>query len=580
MLDAEAIRSLLRAGEYTRLIAIVEALPAVDRDATPVQLALGLSLLRLGHHEEADRTARRLIECDPHITDAYTLRAAALRAMGDLAAAFAVLRSAVALHPGQAAFWRILGEVRDLLPADDRPTRRTILARAHAAAPGDTQVRRAYALALAQASGEARFAIAPETALAVAERAIRVDPGCGEARSAKLFARQCLDTQPSDSMLQDAVDAAAAHAHGIVARHPTAPRRAGPLRIGFLACGLAYSSVRHFMAGLFAHHDPAAVSISLYDHCPATDDDYARLTDRIRVVDVAALANPELADRIAADAIDVLVDLVGHGWYGRRLGVMARRPAPVQIAYCGYLGTLGLPAVDWFFSDSAIHPSDGRERYVERLLPLPNWICYAPPATAPAIALRSDGGPVVFGSFNQLGKVSPDCLKLWRAVLDAVPDCRLLVKRQDLRGYEREFRERMRAHGLPVERVDLDARTDPHRDHLAAYAGIDVALDTYPYSGATTACEALWMGVPVVALSGATAVSRMSRSILRAASLEHWCSDDIASAVAVARTLADDRAGRQRFRAEARDRLTASPLCDAPAFSRAFEAACRSTTGA
>ncbi|MEQ9333906.1 hypothetical protein [Thalassobaculum sp.] len=572
MLDADAIRSLLGAGEFARLIAIAESLPAAGRSAAPVRLAVGLAQLRLGRAQDAADIARDLTARDPHLTDAYTLMSAALRALGRGPQAAKALRSGVVLRPALGAAWRMLSEDASI----DSGRRRSLLARAHVSAPRDSQSRRAYALALAQASSEARFAMAPEAALAVSDRALAVDPGCGEARSARLFARQCLDTDPSDSMLCEAVAAAAAHAAGATARHPAAPRTAPPLRVSFLACGLADSSVRHFVAGIFGHHDPDALAIVLYDHRPVGDHpEYRDLTARIRTVDVATMSNDQLADRIAGDGVDILIDLIGHGWYGRRLGVLARKPAPVQIAYCGYLGTLGLPAVDWFFSDTAIHPPGGREAYVERLLPLRHWICYSPPAWAPAVSDRPDDAPLVFGSFHQLGKISPPCLAQWRAILEAVPGSRLLVKRHDLDGHENAFLERLRAHGLPLERVALDARRDSHRDHLEAYAGVDIALDTYPYSGATTVCEALWMGVPVVSTSGATAVSRMSRSILQAAGLEAWCSDTAEGVVATARALAADGEGRRRFRREARALLAASPLCDAIDFNRDFEAACR-----
>lgn len=570
----DAIHELLRSGDHERLIRFIDGLPPAAAADPRVQLAFGLALLRAGRGERAFDAACRLTDRAPLLPDAHLLKASALRELGRAQHAVETLRTGLAVKPDHGGLLRMFAECDG--DARTSPRRVMLFARAHAAAPGDPRVCRAYAQVLAQASGEARFGLAPEAALAVANKAIAIDPGCGEARSARLFARQCLDDTPTDTMLQDAIDAAAAHAAGVATPPPPPHRLGSPLRVGFLACGLAGSSVRHFLAGLFAHHDPDAVAMTLYDHPPAgSDPDYEKLTRRIQVVDAAGWSNDALAGRIADDRVDVLVDLIGHGWYGRRMGVLARRPAPVQIAYCGYLGTLGLPTVDWFLSDQAIHPAGSRERYVERLLPLPHWVCYRPPDWAPPVTRRPDGGPVVFGSFNQIGKVSPACLAFWRSVLDAVPGSRLLVKRHDLGGHEGRFRDRLQAHGLPLDRVDLDGRPDPHRDHLAAYGRVDIALDTFPYSGATTACEALWMGVPVVALSGEPAVSRMSRCILRAAGLEHWAGDGVTAAVAIAGRLAADDALRRRFRSEARTHLSNSPLCDAASFSRSFETACR-----
>jgi predicted O-linked N-acetylglucosamine transferase (SPINDLY family) len=284
----------------------------------------------------------------------------------------------------------------------------------------------------------------------------------------------------------------------------------------------------------------------------------------------AAVEDGQLAERIRNDRIDILVDLSGHTLRSRLL-VFLRKPAPVQVTYLGYPDTTGIPTMDYWITDWVLHPPDTRHLTTERIWRLPRcWVIYEPPADAPTVAERDNNGPVTFVTFNALQKLGAESMALWARVLAAIPDSRLLVKARGMNG-PRDIAiiaNRLTAAGVPPERATITGRAPSRRDHLALYAGTDIALDTTPYSGGTTTAEALWMGVPVITLPGERMVSRMTASMLNALGLDELVARDADDFVRIAKELAQDARRRSRFRRELRPRLAASPLCDGPGLAR------------
>ena len=292
------------------------------------------------------------------------------------------------------------------------------------------------------------------------------------------------------------------------------------------------------------------------------------------------MPDAEAAELIRADEIDILVDLAGHT-NGNRLTVFARKPAPVQATYLGYPGTSGLSAMDYRITDALADPPGMTEaHHSEQLIRLPAcaW-CYGPdteilPAESPA-ALR---GCVTFGSFNNLAKVNERMLGTWARILEVVPGSRLLLKSAGF--LSMDARKRVSAAllskaGISEERLDIRGPEDNHESHLALYREIDIALDTFPYHGTTTTCEALWMGVPVVTLAGRSHVSRVGVSLLSNAGLPELVAESEEDYVRIAVELAGNAQRLANDRANLRDQMRASRLLDAPAFSRAIEGAFR-----
>jgi predicted O-linked N-acetylglucosamine transferase (SPINDLY family) len=277
--------------------------------------------------------------------------------------------------------------------------------------------------------------------------------------------------------------------------------------------------------------------------------------------------------------VDILVELAGHT-RDNRLLCLARRPAPVQVTYLGYPDTTGLDAIGYRVTDWNADPAGAEAWSSENLLRLPHsYFCFRAPQSAPEVApppaLRN--GYVTFGSFNNYAKVSPAALELWAGALRAVPGSRLYLKARALA--DTPTRERLLAAlaalGVEPERVQLQHWTPRGEDHLAAYHRVDLALDTTPYNGATTTCEALWMGVPVLSLAGATHAGRMGLSILSAAGLADFAPASPEAFVDLSRRLAADPGQLPELRAGMRERLLRSPLMDEAGFARGLEAAYR-----
>jgi len=277
---------------------------------------------------------------------------------------------------------------------------------------------------------------------------------------------------------------------------------------------------------------------------------------------------------IQRDRIDILVDLAMHT-HGNRLLVFARKPAPVQVTYLAYSGTTGLETMDYRLSDPYLDPPGADESvYSEKTVRLPHsfW-CYQAPAQAPGVVEPPAGtkGFVTFGSLNQYAKVSEIALSAWARILNEVPGSRLILHAAE--GSHRESaRGRFAAAGADACRIEFVARVST-AEYFSQYNRIDVALDTFPYPGGTTTCDALWMGVPVVCLPGGTAISRGGLSVLSNVGLAEWAAGGVDEYVKIAVALAGDLKRLAAVRGSMRERMLGSALMNATEFTRGVEAA-------
>ena len=294
------------------------------------------------------------------------------------------------------------------------------------------------------------------------------------------------------------------------------------------------------------------------------------------------MGDAQAADMIRADGIDILVDLSGH-LGNHRLLVFARKPAPVQATWMGYFDTTGVRAIDYLIADRVVCPEEEDDLYVERVVRLAGcYLCYRPPAFAPVVTASpaSSNSRIVFGSFNRLAKTNPCVLATWAEILRAVPDSQLVLKGSDVDDpyvvtrLRRFFTDR----GIAAERLLLFGPS-PQAEFLAAYNGVDIALDTFPYSGSTTSAEALWMGVPVVTLSGDRFVARTTETILRTVGLDDLIADSETDYVRRTLALVADRKRLTQLRAGLRRRMATSGLCDGRGFARSMEAAYHDSIG-
>lgn len=347
------------------------------------------------------------------------------------------------------------------------------------------------------------------------------------------------------------------------------------LRVGYVSADFLNHSVAFFMGPLLEHHDRSRFEVWCYYNRGWGDG----MTDDLKAlghhwVECEHLSDNALLRRVADDGIDILVDLIGHT-AGSRTRVFGLGAAPLQVSYLGYPTVSGVRRIDRRVTDRIIDPGDIADTACESPLHLPrSMFCYRAPEQpvieAPPL-LRN--GFVTFGSFNNHAKLADHCLELWAQILLAVPGSRLLLKSASVAdpANRRELESFMARHGVLADRLDLRWRVEDRRGHFEAYNEVDVALDPFPYNGATTTCEALWMGVPVVSKYGRTHTSRMGASILSAAGKAEWVAVSDAGYAAVATSLACDPALLARWRSEARDWLARSELLDERGFCRRFE---------
>jgi protein O-GlcNAc transferase len=361
------------------------------------------------------------------------------------------------------------------------------------------------------------------------------------------------------------------------AEHSPGPERR--LRVGFVSGDFRAHSVAHFFEPILSAHNRSAFEYICYSSCGQQD----AVTERLRSGadawrDVWQLPDDALIERIRADGIDILVDLSGHTEFNR-LPVFARRAAPVQITYLGFPNSTGVPAMDYRITDSLTDPSPlAEELHSEKLLRLPDsqW-CFRPfgaPFEIDPLPAR-DNGFVTFGSFNNLSKASDTLLHCWTRILTSLPDSRLRIAR--VRSPQRAAAIiALFAHsGITAERIECTAYRSASQ-YGAQYAGVDIALDHFPYNGVTTTCESLHAGVPVVSMYGAHGVSRSGLSILTSVGLKELAAGSPDDYVKTALTLASDLERLERIRSGLRARFDQSPLRDEKRFAAGFEAQLRS----
>lgn len=349
------------------------------------------------------------------------------------------------------------------------------------------------------------------------------------------------------------------------------------LRIGYVSPDFRRHPVSTFIEPLLAMHHRANVEVYCYAEVFEPDEGTRRLqtlADQWRAT--VHLGDEQVARMIHDDRIDILIDLAGHTAYNR-LAVFTYKSAPIQATYLGYCATTGLSTMDYWITDEVLHPEGARECAAETIYRLPRcWLAYQPPAGAPEVLPRPDRAPLTFGSFNNIRKLGDAVVAAWADILDRVPGSRLLLKSRYLDdAYERRVaEEKFRRRGVGPDRLQLQGAA-PFPEYLNVYNEVDVALDTFPRSGGTTAADALWMGVPVITLAGERYVERLAASKLAAIGRREWIANSVEEYVALAVTVAHDTSLRAEVRQTQRARMAASQLCDADDLANALENAYR-----
>ena len=418
--------------------------------------------------------------------------------------------------------------------------------------------------------------------IACYDRAVACDPENAALHSNALIALYYDTSTSHDEMFARHTAWADRHAARFHPRGRTWPKAGDPertLRLGYVSEGFDSRVLGHFLRNVFPHHDRQQVITCGYSGTRRPDDMTTELRqsfDHWR--EIATLDDDAVALLIERDGIDVLVDLDGHTPDARLL-VFARKPAPIAITWLGYWNTTGMTTVDYILTDPWTTPEGSPQRFTEELLRLPDSrFLYAPVPYAPEVAPLPGAGrdAFTFGSFNRYDKLGPELVACWAEILRRVPESRLVIKNSAIAipHARDELSRGFASRGIAPERIELRTRS-PHAAMLAEYGDIDLGLDTFPYNGGLTTCEALWMGVPMVAIEEARMISRQTSSMLRLVGLEDFIATTRDEYVALAVQWSQEREKLAAVRASLRERMRASPLCDGVRFTHNLETALR-----
>ena len=535
---APAVRS--RAEE--ELAALLRSLEE-NPDSAQLLLDLGVAFARRGDTLRSIEYFRRGIEVAPESSALHSNLGLSLQKYGRLSEAVDCYHRALQFDPAQSAAWHNLGNALNELGQVEEG--RDAYRRCLEIAPDHVAARSDYLISLNYRQDTSPDEVYKEHREWARQHALRLD----KLRSRSVFQRD----------------------------------GGARLRVGYLSPDFRRHSVAFFIEPVLEHHDRSRFHVFAYSDVYSGDRVTQRIAGKVESWrDVSALGMERIAAQVLEDKIDVLVDLAGHTSF-RQMLLMSMRIAPVQVTYLGYPNTTGLDTVDFRLTDDVADPEGKADSFAsEKLVRLPRgFLCYRPPASGempePSDAPSLSKGFVTFGSFNNLNKVSPLTMDLWAAILREVPQSRLYLKARQLADATAQARiaDGFERRGVAPDRVSTFPWAGTQNEHLRLYNEIDIALDTFPYNGTTTTCEALWMGVPVVTHYGNTHQSRVGLSLLRHCDLDELAAATGEEYVHRSVALASDRQRIQRFHSELRSILSSSSLVDAAGFCRHLESAYR-----
>ncbi|MBF0177055.1 MAG: tetratricopeptide repeat protein [Magnetococcales bacterium] len=527
------------AAQYPEAEQCYRTILALEPDNHSVRYALGLLLQDMGQTQEATRVFKSILEAEPHHAAVWNSLAILFRKEGFFEEAEAHYRTALGIKPDFFEAWNNLG----ILLGDMGCVREAVDA---------------------------------------FRQALAINPDSATVHSNLIMNLHYLPESDAAGLLAESRAYHARHARPL-ARHvqphgnDRAPHRR--LRIGYLSSDFRQHPVGFFWQPVMAAHDKRQFEIFCYSGVAKEDWITQRIqgwADHWRPI--RGIDDATLAQTIREDGIDILADLAGHT-EGNRLPLLARRPAPVQLTAGGHCNTTGLDAIDYLVCDAYHAPPGAESEFSETPLRMPDgYICYAPPFYAPGVTElpAREHGHITFGCFNSQIKVTQAVAALWSQILHRVPGSRLILRAGGMDDMKTRSRYLgwFQSQAIDENRLQLAGRL-PHLELLAAYGAVDVALDPFPYSGGLTTLEALWMGVPVVTMTGRTFCGRHSTSHLSHAGLPWLVARSPEEYMDIVLKLVNDLEGLTQLRRTLRTRMDRSPLCDGTRYTRNLEAAYR-----
>jgi predicted O-linked N-acetylglucosamine transferase (SPINDLY family) len=593
----------LQQGQASDAVELIVRSLGIAEDAAAYS-NLTSALTRLGRLDEAIEAGRRATAVNPDSADAWgNLGTAYARGKRDRDAATAFER-AVAIAPGRAGLHSALGVALGKLGRFEEALTRH--REAIELAPDRPQYRNNMSITLQGAglSREAEEVLRSAIADSNADPDMLVSLGSmlrrrGDVTGAVAAWRQAndaagnrqlgmrlsllsnyLDETSVEDLIAQARRNAEAMTTGVERLPPASPDmdRDRPIRVGFVSPDLRNHAVACFLRTVMPALDQR--QLALYAYSGRDNGDSSNLLFRRTIPNwrsTVEMTAREIAEAVRRDEIDILVDLSGPT-RGSRIASFAYKPAPIAVTWLGYSGTTGLDAVDYILGDREVLP-EGLVQTTEEPWRLPDaYLCFAPPLEAPAVSETPalSNGFVTFGSFNNVRKLSEATLDAWSRILHEVPNSRLHLKANERdSGDDTRLREALAGRGIDATRLTVLPWIEGWGEHLQHYSGFDIGLDSFPYNGTTTTCEALYMGVPVLTLRGDRFIARVGATLLHNAGLDDWIAESVDGYVARAVEAASGIPALAALRSGLRQRFLATPVCDAPRFARNLEAAFR-----
>lgn len=541
--DSHALHYLgliaLQQGRYPDAVELISKAIRVSPGIPAFHCNLGNAYRNLNQYDSAIAAYRKAIQLDPAFEAAHSNLGNALKDSGRLVEAIEHYRKALSLSPNFAGAYCNLGSaLKDM--------------------------------------GEM------EEALAYLRKALSLRPGYLEAQGNLLFILSFYEVSNPGEYLEAArsygkmvlAQATPCTSWHVLQLSQGAPQR---LRVGLVSGDLNTHPVGYFLENSLKHLDQARVDLVAYSTSGLEDELTGRIKSYFSAWNViTGMGDEAVAQKIHADGIQVLIDLAGHT-AKNRLSVFAWKPAPVQVSWLGYWASTGVPGMDYLLADPISVPESHRAHFTEAIWHLPETrVCFTPP-TEPAAFLpgplpAARNGHITFGNFNKLAKINDHVIALWGRVMQAIPTARLRL--QNIGAHASSTREqllkRLSHAGISSERVALSDMM-PRDKYLEAYAEVDIILDTFPYTGGTTTCEAMWMGVPTLTLAGNSIIGLQGASFLTCVGLGDWVANSEDDYVERTLVYASDIDRLTRLRAGLRQQAQVSPLFDAPRFARQLE---------
>jgi protein O-GlcNAc transferase len=540
----------------------------IKPDFVDAHANLGNALLVVGQFENAAACYRQALELRPDFAEAHNNLGLALKELGQIDSAITSYRQALELKPDLAEAHNNMGVVLQNIGQFES----ALACYRHA-----LEIKPDFMRAHINLGGILRDLGQLNDAEAGYRRALEIRPDYAEAHSDLLFILNYTASRTPSYYLEQARQYGRLVAGKVGSRFFAWHCAARPerLRVGLVSGNFCKHVVGYFLEGLLAHIDAARIELIAYQTHYKEDELTARIRPHFSAwKSLVSVSDADAAKMIHADGVHILLDLSGHTAYNR-LPMFARKPAPVQASWLGYFATTGIEEMDYLLADKVGIPEALREQFTESIWYLPDTrLCFtAPMVNIPVTPLPAlSNSTITLGCFQDMPKLGDVVLEAWGEIFAALPNAKLRIqcKQLDDPALVEHLLQRLRRCGIDATRVVTHASTQ-RETYLAAHAEVDMILDTFPYPGGTTTCEALWMGVPTLTLAGDTLLARQGASILSAAGLNEWVATSKEEYIAKAIALASDKSKLATLRAGLRQQVLASPLFDAPRFARNLE---------